>query len=307
MSIKRNKLRAGGFSLTEMLIATGIMAIGLVLVATIFPVGVKLTTMTAERSIAAVTADEAFAKIRLYGLQDASVWPTASNPQTACSDYMFTANFDYDDDGDIDIDDALDVDWDEFYYPSDPEATDTKYCWSALCRRIDSQNVQMTVFVNRMTFGGVSYYGLDYDGTNYGWLNTNQWPTPIRINVEYDPTDTSTLTYLRELTLDMGGADNTEWDSLKANSVYSFLDEGFTIVSDRSGKIYSIEELQDTDGDNFRETIILREDWQWNGYESDPLTLPVAIQSESIWLVPPGVGSSRYPCVGVFQKVLRLE
>jgi prepilin-type N-terminal cleavage/methylation domain-containing protein len=44
-----------GFSLTEMLIATGIMAIGLVMVATIFPVGVKLTSLTTERTIGSLS------------------------------------------------------------------------------------------------------------------------------------------------------------------------------------------------------------------------------------------------------------
>ena len=48
--------------------SAGILAIGFVLIAGAFPVGARLTGIATERSIAAVAADEAFAKIQLYGL-----------------------------------------------------------------------------------------------------------------------------------------------------------------------------------------------------------------------------------------------
>ena len=53
------------------------MAIGLVMVATIFPVGVKLTSLSTERSVGSIVADEAFAKVQLYGLRDFDQWPEA--------------------------------------------------------------------------------------------------------------------------------------------------------------------------------------------------------------------------------------
>ena len=57
-----------GFSLTECLLAIGILAVGMLFIAGVFPVGIHFTTVATERTIAAVVADEAFAKIRLYAL-----------------------------------------------------------------------------------------------------------------------------------------------------------------------------------------------------------------------------------------------
>ena len=56
-----------GFSLAEVMMATGILAIGFVFIASVFPVGVKLTAVATEQTIAPIVADEAFAKIKLYG------------------------------------------------------------------------------------------------------------------------------------------------------------------------------------------------------------------------------------------------
>ena len=57
-----------GFSLTEVLIAVGILAVGMIFIAGVFPAGIYLTTIATERTIAAVAADEAFAKIKIYAI-----------------------------------------------------------------------------------------------------------------------------------------------------------------------------------------------------------------------------------------------
>jgi len=60
--------KQNGFSLTEVLLATGILAIGFVLIAMIFPAGIKLTSMAAEKTLDPAIAEEAAAKMRLAGL-----------------------------------------------------------------------------------------------------------------------------------------------------------------------------------------------------------------------------------------------
>ena len=62
-----------GFSLTEVVIAIGLLAVGMLFIAGSFPVSVHFTTVATERTIAATVADEAFAKIKLYGIYDPNV------------------------------------------------------------------------------------------------------------------------------------------------------------------------------------------------------------------------------------------
>ena len=53
------RLKNNGFSLTEVLLAAGILVIGFMLIAGTLPVGIKLTAIGTERTIGAVAADEA--------------------------------------------------------------------------------------------------------------------------------------------------------------------------------------------------------------------------------------------------------
>jgi hypothetical protein len=91
--------------------------------------------LSTERTIAAVVAEEAVAKIGLYGLDPSQTAGTAGQ-------ILYTRDRKG---GDIDVN--------EFGYPSVP-AMDKQYAWSALTRQIgadpNSQRVQVTVFVCRM-------------------------------------------------------------------------------------------------------------------------------------------------------------
>ena len=155
-----------GFSLTEVLLAIGIITVGMLFIAGVFPVGIHFTTIATERTISAVVADEAFAKIRLYGVADFNSWPVP--PVVACVDYSVVS--------------SGVVNPVEFAYPSDPNADISKkqYYWSALCRRVDpdpnNRLVQVTVFVSRKV-GSASTYR--------GWA-TN-WPVPVPVAVSEVP------------------------------------------------------------------------------------------------------------------------
>jgi prepilin-type N-terminal cleavage/methylation domain-containing protein len=155
-----NRLKQSGFSLTEVLMAVGILSIGLMLVATMFPAALYLTTVASERTMAAIVADEAFAKIQLYGL----------------SSYSADVN-DY---GDIST-----IDPNEFSYPPvDPCASNRQYYWSALCKKTDPNEYLVTVFVSRKTSPNHTYLG----GGNGGGR-----PRAVILNVDVQSIGTNEL------------------------------------------------------------------------------------------------------------------
>ena len=55
--------------------AAGILLVGFLLIAGTFPVGVKLTAVATERTIGVVAAEEAMAKIHLYGIDNPALLP----------------------------------------------------------------------------------------------------------------------------------------------------------------------------------------------------------------------------------------
>lgn len=249
------KLTNSGFSLTEVLIAVGILAVGMIFVAGVFPAGIYLTTIATERTIAAVAADEAFAKIRIYGINLASPqWPSAPTI------------VDFNEVSSVVIAPC------EFEYPSAETNEPNQYCWSALCRLTEAYNpvtdpnppVQVTVFVCRKVSQNLKYR------TPTG-SDDSAWPRPVQVGVS--------------------GTGNNE---LTINSGYeTFINDGYTIVDDATGRIYRVLERYKPPNDS----IILL-DTNWDG-------------GSLVWVVPPPVIGSppvthgRYPCITVYQKVIR--
>ena len=231
-----NELKNNGFSLTEVLLAVGTFAIGMIFVAGVFPVAIRFTTIATERTIAAVVTDEAFAKIRLYGVDfNSPLWPTP--PPTACVDFNDVS--------------SVPLNRDEFAYPSTPtDPANKQYFWSALCRLDPNdptgRSVQVTVFVSRKTGSG---------------------PIPVPRQVGVSGTFGS--------------------DVLQIIGEKTFINDGYTIVDDRTGDIYRVLERYRGDEDNI---IELDKDWQGG---------------DLVWVVPPPATGGRYPCIAIYQKVIR--
>jgi prepilin-type N-terminal cleavage/methylation domain-containing protein len=150
--------KKSGFSLTEVLLAVGVLAIGMTFISGTFLAGIYLSTVSTERTIAAVVADEAFAKIRIFGLDP--------DDQNLSVDRLIQYE-------------ALNtaIPPDEFAYPSTKTSSDKQYYWSALCRSVDSNPanrlIQVTVFVSRKIGQGTVYPGgLDR-------------PVPIEVEVSF--------------------------------------------------------------------------------------------------------------------------
>lgn len=134
-----------GFSLTEVLLAVGTLAIGMIFISGTFLTGIHFSTIATERTIAAVVADEAFAKIRLYGVDPAD--PNVMvNQQTRFESVSL-----------------IPVPATEFAYPSTKTSAEKHYFWSAICRPVyfgsDNRLFQVTVFVSRKTGATTTYEG----------------------------------------------------------------------------------------------------------------------------------------------------
>jgi prepilin-type N-terminal cleavage/methylation domain-containing protein len=119
--------RQHGFSLTEVLLAVATLAIGMLFVGGTFAVGIHYSTRATEKAMAGIIAEEAFAKIRLYGLGDGD--PNVSGYEL----FELPADREF-----------------EYAYPSDRETGPKQYFWSALVKTDpDMGLVQATVFVMR--------------------------------------------------------------------------------------------------------------------------------------------------------------
>jgi hypothetical protein len=236
-----------GFSLTEVLLAVGILAVGMLFIASAFPVSIYFTTMATERTIAPVVADEAFAKCKIY-LNNFDISALNYNNHKILEGLLPN----------------------EYAYPSTP-STDPyskKYWWSAIFRRVDVNDAQVTVFVSRKVgVAGRYYVGSDPN------FDPNR-PDAIGVGVS-GVTGSYELTFIDP-------------------STKPFINDGYTIVDNATGQIYRVLERYRTND------TVIKLDRVWR-----PDLTPSLVVSGAVWVVPPPVNGGRYPCIGVYQKTMR--
>jgi Tfp pilus assembly protein PilV len=258
-----------GFSLTEVLLAVGTIAVGMLFIAGVFPVGIYFTTIASERTIAAVVADEAFAKIRLYAIGS----PIDANDDIALGLLGIGQLTNY-------SQPIVNINPVEFAYPSDPnmDVTLKQYYWSALCRRVDldpnSRLVQVTVFVGRKVGAGAMYWYRD--PTSTPTLITVPSPVPVWLNVS------------QPVGFNLDSLLVSDADPADGISEVAFINDGYTIVDNMSGRIYRVLERDAAMPD----MIVLDRPWQGG-------------PTGSVWVVPPPIGGGRGPCVAIYQRVIR--
>ena len=239
----RNTRRHRGFSLIEVLLAVGTLAIGMIFIGGTFLTGIYFATISTERTVAAVAADEAFAKIKLYGinLTDPNLVLDQLTPLEALNTIAD----------------------EEFAYPSIASLTEKQYYWSALCRQVSSEPtnrlVQVTVFVSRKVGNSTMYPG------------GSQRPAPIEVDVS---------------TVAGAGNENTLTINVAGEEIY--INGGSTIADNQTGRLYRVLK-RDPVAPNI---IVLDRPW-------------LEGSNNSVWVVPPPVGGGRYPCIAIYQKVIR--
>jgi len=142
---RRGRGRYGGFSLAEVLLAVGTLAIGMIFIGGTFLLGIHFSTISTERTTAAVAANEAFAKIRLFGVDP-------RDPNLAANRLVPFEQ----------LSGSRAVSSDEYAYPSTRTLAEKQYFWSALCRLSapdPNHTVQVTVFISRKVGAGTMYEG----------------------------------------------------------------------------------------------------------------------------------------------------
>jgi len=306
-----------GFSLTEVLIAMAILATGMVFIAGIFPAAIHLSTVSVERVTASLAAEEAFANIRLYaqGRPEPDdfddFYSSISNPSLNSIPH-------FSDGGEIRkgdqsfpfiIDESYKLfpatkklDPNVFAYPSDDgrNIKDKQYFWSAVLRFTSPYDkdvnprpsVQVTVFVCRKVQAGLKYYDPNEFYSNTVNPNaTIDYPMAVPIKVNWDSSKPDRLTIT---------------DSEKK----TFIDNGYTIVDDETGRIFRVVERLKGDSDNI---IVLdrnwsRWGWNWNNAQQKYLWDYNATRDTNIrvWVVPRPANGNRKPCVAVYQRELIL-
>ena len=158
------KIKNNAFSLTEVLMAAGILCIGIMLVATMFPVAIYLTTVASERTMASIVADEAFAKMQLYGM----------NVESGDQDTFTVYSWRMEDE----------IDEIEFTYPSvDPQGGCRQYSWAAVCKKLNNDSGDMRYLVKLYVARKTSPNQKFYASALLSDANTLDWPVPIPITV----------------------------------------------------------------------------------------------------------------------------
>lgn len=232
-----NELGKNGFSLTEVLLAVGTLAIGMIFIGGTYFTGIHFATLATERTMAAVVADEAFAKVRIFGI---NVGVLASDQQTPYWGMAYS----------------------EFAYPSTRGNPDDKqYCWSALCRLTEPREpnnpnppVQVTVFVCRKVGTNTRYRNPSNPPASFFDINVSlSYPVPVKVGVSAVPGAGNE----NKLTINMSRPPPAE---------ETFINDGYTIVENTTGQIYRVVR-RDPDAPD---KIELDRPWNPEGRYPDP-------------------------------------
>jgi len=219
----RQPRRHTGFSLTEVLLAVATLAVGMLFVGGTFVLGIFYSARATEQTIAAVVAEEAVTKIRLYGFarEPNSIGYTLygpRQPEMGPDQVLYPSDR---------------MDPDEFLYPSGRGmgGSERQYSWSALCKRQaadpNSRLVQATVFVSRTAGIGARPVptSLQISGVSTDWV---QFPDAKSVDLLYEGSvlvDDVTGQVYRVLEIGPSGSDRVRldrpWQGTSATAVWA--------------------------------------------------------------------------------------
>jgi hypothetical protein len=133
---------------------------------------------------------------------------------------------------------------------------------------LTGRNVQVTVFVSRKAGAAAMYYL--YNGSQIVEGPLGHGPAPVLVEISVGAGNPITI-------------DNQDYRT--------FLTEGCTIVDGQTGFLYRVLRRDDANPD------VVYLDKDFIDLDSDG--------ESDVWVVPHPVGGGRYPCIAVYQKVIR--
>lgn len=207
------RLLKHGFSLAEVLMASAILAVGLLLIAGTFPAAIYLSAASVEQTIAPIVVDEAIAKIQFYATDANGVTKLDLTKLSPFTQRDFVQDFT------LIMPAGINFSVNEQAYPSVSLGNNSvpgRYNWAVLLRRSAAADnlVQVTVFVTRKTGASQMYLN------NVG--GTNGLPTPMPISVAAPSGNHVTI-------------------------AQNYITDGCAIVADVSGAIYRVRDHSGTD------------------------------------------------------------
>ena len=281
-----------GFTLVEVMLAAGILVIGLILVAGAFPLGIKMTANSTESVIGSVVADEAFAKIRLNCL------PVDIGKWGANTGYLSTSSFTIFQNElllyQAKTTPAYPILDEDLAWPSADTGEQKHYYWSALVKKVPSSfslstPMQTLVFVCRITGAGVQYPNpFDLNRNIAGVDDLIYIPKPIYIQVDTSvlPTNVETIK-----TLSLYSDGSNDYDDIE---LLEYIPDDAVLVminAINSSEVLMLEVLEVDTANNvitFKDGILSN---KVNSY---------------FWVVPTAKDSTRNPLIDIYQEQISL-
>jgi hypothetical protein len=281
------------------MLAAGILVIGLMLVATAFPVAIKLTAVATERTIGTIVSTEASAKIKLFGDPNDIYQPPfginfpylSTLPSNQLIDFNITLK--------------LLLDQNEYAYPSANTGEDKYYRWSALINRDDSVGltINAAVFITRTTGSAakypkaVPYYQMAPTFDPLDPLNRIGIPKPICVPIDIS-NPPSPATDIYTITI-------ADYSTTTTFNETEFIDH----IPERATIVMVDFETEDVMLLNILEINRDLEDTDYtdgSGYGTITLAEPIysAKVNDHFWVLPTAVNSSRNPCIGVYPETI---